>query len=243
MTHSRARPWALPLGLLGEVPERLATATAPLPRLRPSLGWRPCDDATRARLPHGRTPRATDAWLPRARVHRAAAIRRTWHGVRPARSTREERGAALSTRVHDEGYTRRAPSLPPALQRALDARREGPSGARRSTVLALQADPPEARTAVSVRSSAREPCLRALGVRPIDLRSLPPPMMRAWADVAPRYAGRVLRRFAPAQRYALTAWCVVEAHQTSREHVVALHDPRRTKQMRARAKVSPKPWE
>jgi len=123
----------------------------------------------------------------------------------------------------------------------MDARREGPSGARRSTVFALQADPPEARHAVSVRYSAREPCLRALGVSPIDLRSLTPPMMRAWADVAPRYAGRVLRRFAPAQRYALTAWCVVEAHQTSREHVVARHDQRRTKQMRAAQQACDKP--
>jgi hypothetical protein len=155
MTNSLARPLALPLGLFGEVPERLATETEHLQRIHTSLGWRPCDDATRARLTHWLTQRATDDLLPRDRVHRAEAILRTWHVVLPARATREELVAAVSTRVQDAVYPRLAPSLPPALQRAMDDLLEGPSGARRSTVFALQAYPPEASNAVIVRSMAR----------------------------------------------------------------------------------------
>jgi hypothetical protein len=74
-------------------------------------------------------------------------------------------------------------------------------------------------------------------VSPIDLSSITPPLIRALADVAQRYAVRALRRFAPAKRYALTACFVVEAHKTSLDHVVALHAQRRTKQMRAAKKA------
>jgi hypothetical protein len=49
MTHDLARPLDLPLGLFGELPERLATATDHGQRIQSSLGWQSFDDAARLR--------------------------------------------------------------------------------------------------------------------------------------------------------------------------------------------------
>jgi hypothetical protein len=50
ITNHLARQLALPPVLFGEVPERLATATDHLERIRTYLGWRPFDDEARARV-------------------------------------------------------------------------------------------------------------------------------------------------------------------------------------------------
>ena len=47
ITNHLARQLDLPLVLFGEVPERLATETDHLQRIRTYLGWRPFDDEAR----------------------------------------------------------------------------------------------------------------------------------------------------------------------------------------------------
>jgi hypothetical protein len=101
MTHHLARQLDLPLVLCGDLPERLATETELLPRIRASLGWQPFDDAARTRLTHWLTPRATDASLPRDLVERAEQIRRLWQMVLPARSTLDALGVSVTAHVQD----------------------------------------------------------------------------------------------------------------------------------------------
>jgi hypothetical protein len=104
ITNYVARQLDLPLVLFGEVPERLATETEHLQRIRTYLGWRPFDDEARARLTRWLTQRATDDLLPRDLVVRAEEILRTWHVVLPVLSTLEELVASVSTCVQ-HSYT------------------------------------------------------------------------------------------------------------------------------------------
>jgi TnpA family transposase len=163
ITNYLARQLDLPLVLFGEVPERLATETDHLQRIRTYLGWRPFDDEARARLTRWLTQRATDDLLPRDLVHRAEAMLRTWHVVLPALSTLEELVASVSTRIQDEIYTRLATGLTSELQRAMDDLLEVPSGERRSTLFTLKEYPPEASNAVILRYIERYHFLRDLG--------------------------------------------------------------------------------
>jgi hypothetical protein len=227
-----ARQLDLPLVLFGEVPERLATETEHLQRIRTYLGWRPFDDEARARLTRWLTQRATDDLLPRDLVVRAEEMLRTWHVVLPALSTLEELVASVSTRVQDEVYTRLATGLSPELQRAMDDLLQVPSGERHSALFALKEYPPEASNAVIIRYIERYHFLRDLGVGAIDLSSISAPLIRYFADMTKRYDVRALRRFAPAKRYALTACFLVETHKTILDHIVALHDQLLTKKMR-----------
>jgi hypothetical protein len=232
ITNYLARQLDLPLVLFGEVPERLATETDHLQRIRTYLGWRPFDDEARARLTRWLTQRATDDLLPRDLVHRAEEMLRTWHVVLPALSTLEELVASVSTRVQDEGYTQLATGLTSELQRAMDDLLEVPSGERRSTLFTLKEYLPEASNAVILRYIERYHFLRDLGVSAIDLSSISTPMIRYLADITKRYDVRALRRFALAKRYALTACFLVEVHKTILDHIIALHDQLLTKKMR-----------
>src|SRR6267143_1518404 len=78
ITNHLARQLDLPLVLFGDLPERLATETEQLQRIRAYLGWQPFDDAARTRLTHWLTQRATEDILPRDLVERAEQILRIW---------------------------------------------------------------------------------------------------------------------------------------------------------------------
>ena len=232
MTNSLARQLDLPLLLFGEVPGRLATETEQLQRIRDYLGWSLFDDQAQQRLVHWLTQRATDDVPPLDLVARAEDMLRSWQIVLPARSTLEELVVSITAGVQDEVYARIAEGLPPELQRAIDDLLEVPSGARRSALFHLKEYPPEASHAVILRYIERYHFLRDLGVSVIDLRSLSPPMVRYFADIAKHYDVYELRRFAPTKRYALTACFLVEIHKTILDHIVALHDQLLTKKMR-----------
>ena len=60
ITNHLARQLDLPLVLFGDLPERLATETEQLSRIRVYLGWQPFDDAARRRLTDWLTQRATE---------------------------------------------------------------------------------------------------------------------------------------------------------------------------------------
>ena len=109
---------------------------------------------------------------------------------------------------------------------------EVPSGARRSALFYLKEYPPEARHTVILRYIERYHFLRDLGVSVIDLKSLSPPMVRYFSDMAKRYDVYELRRCAPTKRYALTACLLIEIHKTMLDHIVALPDQLLTKKMR-----------
>jgi hypothetical protein len=84
ITNHLARQLDLPLVLFGDIPERLATETEQLQRIREYLGWQPFDDAARMRLTQWLTQRATDDVLPSDLVERAEHILRAWQIVVPA---------------------------------------------------------------------------------------------------------------------------------------------------------------
>jgi TnpA family transposase len=232
ITNYLARQLDLPLGLLGEIPERLATETDHWQRIQTYLGWQSFDDAARRRLTRWLTQRATDDVLPSDLVSRAEDVLRSWQILLPAPSTLEELVASVTVRVQDEVYTRIATALPPALQRAIDDLLQVPSGERHSVLFQLKEYPPEASPAVILRYIERDHVLPQLGVDAIDVSSVRPPMIRYFADVAKRYDARALRRFAPAKRYTLMACFLVESHKTMLDHLVALHDQLLTKKMR-----------
>src|SRR5713101_9431616 len=232
ITNYLARQLDLPLVLFGEPPGRLATATEQLQRIRAYLGWSLFDVHAQQRLVHWLTQRATDDLLPIDLVSRAEDMLRSWQMVLPARSTLEELVDSITAGVQDEVSIRIAEGLPPELQRAMDDLLEVPSGARRSALFSLKEYPPEASNAVILRYIERYHFLRDLGVSVIDLRSLSPPMVRYFTDIAKRYDVYELRRFAPTKRYALTACFLVEIHKTILDHIAALHDQLLTKKMR-----------
>lgn len=232
ITNYLARQLDLPLVLFGEAPERLATETDQLQRIRAYLGWQPFDDEARTRLTRWLTQRATDDVLPSELVARAEQILRAWQIVLPARSTLTELVVSVTARVQEELYTRIATSIPPALQHALDDLLNVPAGAHRSMLFQLKEYPPEASPAVLLRYIERYHFLQDLGVSPLELRELSPAMLRYFADLAKRADVRTLRRFPPAKRYVLTACFLVEIHKTILDHIVALHDQLLTKKMR-----------
>jgi TnpA family transposase len=232
ITNYLARQLDLPLVLFGEVPERLATETDHLQRIRTYLGWRVFDEEARARLTRWLTQRATDDVLPYDLVTRAEVLLRSWQIVVPAPSTLEELVASVTAQVQDEVYTRIMTGLPPALLQALDDLLQVPAGARHSLLFQLKEYPPEASSAVLLRYIARYHFLQGLGVGAIDLRSVSPPLIRYFAAMTKRYDVRALRRFPPAKRAALTACFLVEVHKTILDHIVALHDQLLTKKMR-----------
>lgn len=218
--------------LFGDLPGRLATETAPLQRLRASVGWGPFEASARARVTTWLTQRATDALLPSDLVARTEAILRSWQSVLPALSTLEELVASVTARAQDEVYTRIATGLSAELQRAMDDLLALPSGERRSALFHLKEYPPEASNAVIVQYIERYHFLRDFGVGRIDLSMVHPPMVRYLADLAKRYNVYELRRFTPVKRYALVGCFLVEIHQTMLDHIVTLHDQLMTKKMR-----------
>jgi hypothetical protein len=232
ITNYLARQLDLPLVLFGEVPERLATETDQLQRIRAYLGWQPFDDEARTRLTRWLTQRATDDMLPSELVARAEHILRAWQIVAPARSTLNELVVSVTARVQDDLYTRIATRIPPALQHALDDLLDVPAGARRSMLFQLKEYPPEASPAVILRYIERYHFLQDLGVSTLELRELSPAMLRYFADLAKRADVRALRRFPPAKRFVLTACFLVEIHKTILDHIVALHDQLLTKKLR-----------
>jgi hypothetical protein len=232
ITNYLARQLDLPLVLFGEVPERLATETDHLQRIRLYLGWQPFDEEARGRLTRWLTQRATDDVLPGDLLARAEDILRHWHIVLPAPSTLEELVASVTVRVQDDIYTRAVTNLPPALQQAIDDLLQVPSGERTSMLFQLKEYPPEASPAVILRYIERYHFLHDLGVETMDLHSISPPLIRYFADMTKRYDVRALRRFPPAKRYTLTACFLVEVHKTILDHIIALHDQLLTKKMR-----------
>jgi hypothetical protein len=232
ITNYLARQLDLPLVLFGEVPERLATETDHLQRIRLYLGWQPFDEEARGRFTRWLTQRATDDVLPGDLLARAEDILRNWRIVLPAPSTLEELVASVTARVQDDLYTRAVTSLPLALQQAIDDLLQVPGGERTSMLFQLKEYPPEASPAVILRYIERYQFLHALGVETIDLSSLSLPLIRYFADLTQRYDVRALRRFPPAKRYTLTACFLVEVHKTILDHIVALHDQLLTKKMR-----------
>ena len=96
-----ARQFDLPPVLFGELPGRLATETEQRQRIREYLGWRPYDEAARARVTTWLTQRATDDLLPSDLVARTEAILRSWQIVLPALSTVEELVASVTASAQD----------------------------------------------------------------------------------------------------------------------------------------------
>ena len=232
ITNYLARRLDLPLVLFGEIPERLATETDHLPRIRPYLGWRLFDEEARARLTHWLTQRATDDVLPHDLVTRAEGappeLADCGAGPVHTRGTCGVRDRAGPSRGlhpdHDGAPASAAPGI----------RRPAPGAHRRPPLAAVSAEgiSPGTSSAVLLRYIARYHFLQGLGVSPIDFRSVSPPLIRYFAAMTKRYDVRALRRFPAAKRAALTACFLVEVPKTILDHIVALHDQLLTKKMR-----------
>jgi len=141
ITNHLARQLDLPLVLFGDLPERLATETEQLQRIRAYLGWQPFDDAARTRLTHWLTQRATEDILPRDLVERAEHILQLWQMVLPARSTLDALVVSVTTHIQDALYTRIATSFFPALQQVLDELLEVSEGGAAFDALSAQRVP------------------------------------------------------------------------------------------------------
>ena len=123
------------------------------------------------------------------------------------------------------------------LQRAIDDLLQVPAGERHSMLFQLKEYPPEASPAVILRYIERYHFLHHLGVGAIDLRSVHPPMIRYFADVAKRYEARALRRFPPAKRYTLLVCFLVESHKTLLDHLVTTAPPKNREEEAAKARA------
>ena len=154
-THDLARPWPLPLVRGGEVPGQLATEPAHVHRMRASLGGPPVAEAARTRLAAWLTQRATADLPPRDLVTRAEAILRAWQIGVPAPSPLADRIVAVPARVPDASETRSVLDLSPDLQPASAGLWQVAPRERPARLGHRKASPPEARSAVLLRSSAR----------------------------------------------------------------------------------------
>ena len=159
---------------------------------------------------------------PQVLVTRAEDVLRAWPLGVPARLPLAPRVASVTARAQDDGYSRSGTGLTPALQHAMDALRQGQTGARRAMLFHLKDSPPEASNAVILRSSARDHFLPTLGVATMARGGVSPPLMRYLADLAQRHDAHTFRRFPPAKRYALTACVLVEIQKTMLDPMLAL---------------------
>lgn len=205
-------------------PERPATESAQLQRIRRHLGWHEFDGAAEGRLRDRLQERAAEGMTPGPLLALAEDLLRAARVVLPAPSTLERLVASVAAHAVQDLFERIAAGLPERLRDAIEDLVDVPEGEHRSPLAHLKEPPPAARAkAVSVRL-ARLDLLNGLLGAGADLSAAAPQLQQHLAQLGRRYDAQALKRFAPAKRHALVAAFLVETRKGLLDQVVAMHD-------------------
>jgi len=205
-------------------PERPATESAQLARIRRHLGWHELDHAAEQRLRDRLQERAAEGMTPGPLLALAEDLLRAARVVLPAPGTLERLVASVAAHAVQDLFERIAAGLPERLRDAIEDLVDVPEGEHRSPLAHLKEPPPAARAkAISARLARLDLLDELLGAG-ADLSAATPQLQQHLAQLGRRYDAQALRRFAPPKRHALVAAFLVETRKGLLDQVVAMHD-------------------
>lgn len=205
-------------------PERPATESAQLQRIRRHLGWHAFDGIAEQRLRDRLQERAAEGMTPGPLLALAEDLLRAAQVVLPAPSTLERLVASVAAHAVQDLFERLAAGLPDRLRDAIEDLVDVPEGEHRSALACLKEPPPAARAPAIAASLARLDLLNELLGAEVDLAAITPPLLQHLAQLGRRYDAQALKRFAPPKRHALVAAFLVEARKGLLDEVVTMHD-------------------
>jgi len=166
-------------------PERPATESAQLHRIRQHLGWHEFDAAAERGLRIRLQERAAEGMTPGPLLAHAEDLLRTARVILPATSTLERLVASVAAHVVQDLFDRIASGLPEHLRDAIEDMVDVPNGEHRSPLAHLK-DPPSAARAPAIAARlAKFDLLDGLLGSEVDL----PPRRRSCCSTSPSSAG------------------------------------------------------
>lgn len=205
-------------------PERPATESAQLARIRRHLGWHEFDHAAEQRLRDRLGERAAEGMTPGPLLALAEDLLRAARVVLPAPSTLERLVASVAAHAVQNLFERIAAGLPNRLRDAIEDLVDVPEGEHRSPLAHLKEPPPAARAKAISTRLARLDLLDGLLGAGGDLSAATPQLQQHLAGLGRRYDVQALKRFAPPKRHALVAAFLVETRKGLLDQVVTMHD-------------------
>jgi len=205
-------------------PERPATESAQLQRVRQHLGWREFDAAAEQGLRTQLQERAAEGMTPGPLLALAEDLLRAARIVLPAASTLERLVASVAAHAVQNLFDRVASGLPEHLRDAIEDIVDVPEGEHRSSLAHLKEPPPAARAPAIAASLAKFNLLEGLLGSGVDLAVTTPQLLQHLAQLGRRYDAQALKRFAAPKRQALVAAFLVETRKTLLDQVVTMHD-------------------
>jgi len=205
-------------------PERPATESAQLQRIRRHLGWHEFDQAAEQGLRVRLQERAAEGMTPGPLLVLAEDLLRAARVVLPAPSTLERLVASVAAGAVQDLFEGIAAGLPGQLRDAIEDLVDVPDGEHRSPLAHLKEPPPAARAPAIAASLAKLDLLEGLLGAGVDMEAVTPQLLRHLAQLGRRYDAQALKRFAAPKRHALVAAFLVETRRALLDQVVTMHD-------------------
>ncbi len=213
----------IPAALFVKGPERAATDTGMVQRIRVYLGYRTFDDDVRERLEALLIDRAGKAAASTPLFGHAVSALREWKVEIPAFSTLDRIVNGCASHAVQEAWGRIYARLPPSLCEAIDRLLDAKEDDRRSPLNDLKEYPPEARPKAILRYLERAEFLRSMELAALDLGGATTETIKHLAELGRRYDAKELGRFAKAKKYAIVSCFLVETQKTVLDHIVEMH--------------------
>jgi Domain of unknown function (DUF4158) len=223
MNHLAQQLGLAPVLLLPE-PERPATESAQLARIRRHLGWHEFDQAAEQGLRARLQERAAEGMTPGPLLALAEDLLRAARVVAPAPSTLERLVGSVAAHAVQDLFERITAGLPDRLRDAIEDLVDVPEGEHRSPLAHLKEPPPAARATAIAAALARLDLLDGLLGAGADFSAATPQLQQHLAQLGRRYDVQALKRFAAPKRHALVAAFLVETRKALLDQVVTMHD-------------------
>ncbi len=186
VNHPAAQLGLDPLLFLPD-PERPATESAQLQRVRQHLGWREFDAAAEQGLRTQLQERAAEDMTPGPLLALAEDLLRAARIVLPAASTLERLVASVAAHAMQDLFDRNASGLPEHLRDAIEDMVDVPDGEHRSSLAHLKEPPPAARAPAIAASLAKFDLLNGLLGSEVELAVTTPQLVQHLAALGRRY--------------------------------------------------------
>jgi len=212
-----------PVLFIGE-PERGATESEYLSRLRQYLGYKSFDQNLQTQLTKWLESLAAEGVLPNDLLRRAEEQLRVWHIIPPASSTLERMVTSVAAYAQQEVFESIAQRLTPQTVQSIEELLQTKSGEQKSILFRLKEYPPEASAKAIRRYIDRFEQVNELVEGKIALGDINPELVQHLSALAKRYDAQSLRRFSSDKRNALIACFLSEIEKTLLDHVVEMND-------------------
>ena len=205
-------------------PERPATESVQLARIRRHLGWHEFDETAEKRLRGRLQEHAAEGMTPGSLLALAGDLLRAARVVAPAPSTLERLVGSVAAHAVQDLFERIAAGLPERLRDAIEDLVDVPEDEHRSPLAHLKEPPPAARASLISAHLARLDLVDGLLGAEVDLSAATPQHVQHLAQLGRRYDVQALKRFAAPKRHALVAAFLVETRKGLLDQAVAMHD-------------------